>query len=95
MSVPRNWRLQPQRYRLIGGVCERCGTRTFPPRDVCPECETLDTTPLVFSEPGAVYAHAAALVEPDAGSLVTARLTDVDADHVRIGMPAEMLTRNA
>ena len=25
MTVPRNWRLQQQRYRLVGEVCEGCG----------------------------------------------------------------------
>ena len=25
MSIPRNWRLQQQRYRLVGEKCEKCG----------------------------------------------------------------------
>ena len=32
-----NWRLRKQRLRLIGEV-HSCGTKIFPPRDVCPEC---------------------------------------------------------
>lgn len=38
MAVPRFWREQPQRYRLLGSECNRCGSIYFPPRQVCPEC---------------------------------------------------------
>jgi uncharacterized protein len=38
MTVPRFWREQPQRYRLLGSECNRCGSIYFPPRPVCPEC---------------------------------------------------------
>lgn len=38
MTVPRFWREQPQRYRLIGSECNQCGGIYFPPRTVCPVC---------------------------------------------------------
>ncbi len=38
MNSPRYWRLQKQRYRLLGEVCDECGEKLFPPRDVCPNC---------------------------------------------------------
>ena len=109
MTVPRNWRLQQQRYRLVGEVCERCGSRIFPPRDVCPECEAPAKTPFAFSGRGEVYSYSTvyhppkgfeefapytvALVKLEEGPMLTAQLTDVDADDVRIGMPVEMVTR--
>jgi uncharacterized OB-fold protein len=109
MSIPRNWRLQQQRYRLVGEICERCGARIFPPRDVCPECEAPAKTPVVFSGRGEVYSYSTvyhpprgfeefapytvALVRLEEGPMVTAQLTDVDADQVRVGMPVEMVTR--
>ncbi len=109
MSIPGNWRLQQQRYRLVGEVCEKCGARIFPPRDVCPECEAPAQTPFVFSGRGEVYSYSTiynpprgfeefapytvALVQLEEGPMVTAQLTDVDADRVRIGMPVEMVTR--
>ena len=34
-----------------------------------------------------------ALIKLEEGPLVTAQLTDVDSDEVRIGMPVEMVTR--
>lgn len=38
MEVSRHWRLQKQRYGLVGEICDHCGTKIFPPRDVCPYC---------------------------------------------------------
>jgi uncharacterized OB-fold protein len=109
MSIPRNWRLQQQRYRLVGEICERCGARIFPPRDVCPDCEAPAKTPLIFSGRGEVYSYSTvyhpprgfeefapytvALVQLEEGPMVTAQLTDVDAEQVRVGMPVEMVTR--
>jgi uncharacterized OB-fold protein len=109
MSIPRNWRLQQQRYRLVGEICEKCGARIFPPRDVCPDCEAPAKTPLVFSGRGEVYSYSTvyhpprgfeefapytvALVQLEEGPMVTAQLTDVDAGQVRVGMPVEMVTR--
>jgi hypothetical protein len=109
VSVPRNWRLQQQRYRLVGEICEKCGARIFPPRDVCPDCEAPAKTPLLFSGRGEVYSYSTvynpprgfeefspytvALVQLEEGPMVTAQLTDVNAEEVCIGMPVEMVTR--
>ncbi|HIE38721.1 MAG TPA: Zn-ribbon domain-containing OB-fold protein [Anaerolineales bacterium] len=109
MSVPRTWRLRQQRYRLVGEVCDRCGVPIFPPRDVCPECEAPAKTPFTFSGRGEVYSYSTvyhppvgfkqdapytvALVRLEEGPLVTAQLTDVEADQVEVGMPVEMVTR--
>ena len=109
MTVPRNWRLQQQRYRLVGEVCQGCGARIFPPRDVCPECEAPAKIPFAFSGRGEVYSYSTvyhppkgfeefapytvALVKLEEGPMLTAQLTDVDADDVHIGMPVEMVTR--
>ncbi len=109
MNTPRNWRLQQQRYRLVGEVCEQCNTKIFPPRDVCPECEAPAKTPFPFSGHGEVYSYSTiynpprgfeefapytvALVRLEEGPMVTAQLTDVDADQVHIGMAVEMVTR--
>ncbi len=108
-NIPRNWRLQQQRYRLVGEICEACGARIFPPRDVCPECETVEQRDVAFSGKGEVYSYSTvyhpprgfeefapytvALVRLEEGPMVTAQLTDVDADQVEIGMPVEMVTR--
>jgi uncharacterized OB-fold protein len=109
MSLVTDWRINAQRYRLVGEVCEACGAKLFPPRDVCPECEAAAKTPFAFSGRGEVYSYSTvhhaprgfeefvpytvALVKLEEGPLVTAQLTDVDADDVSIGMPVEMVTR--
>ncbi len=50
----------------------------------------------VFDPPAGFEAYApypVALVKLDEGPMVTAQLTDLDPDDVRIGMPVEMVTR--
>lgn len=40
METPRHWRLQKQRYALVGETCPHCQERIFPPRAVCPRCDS-------------------------------------------------------
>jgi uncharacterized OB-fold protein len=109
MGIPRYWRLQSQRYSMVGEVCTECGSKLFPPRDVCPECSKPAYEEYTFSGNGKVYSYSTvysapsgyeeflpytvALIELDEGPLVTAQLTDVDHDEVEIDMPVEMVTR--
>ena len=109
MSIAQNWRLQSQRYRLVGETCNKCGVKIFPPRDVCPECEAPAQEPFIFSGRGEVYSYSTvhnppkgyeefapytvALVRLEEGPLVAAQLTDVQPEELRIGMPVEMVTR--
>jgi hypothetical protein len=37
-DIVRHWRLNAQRYRLIGQTCPDCNQNLFPPRPVCPHC---------------------------------------------------------
>jgi uncharacterized OB-fold protein len=109
MQVSQHWRLQNQRYKLVGEECHHCGVKLFPPRDVCLECKAPAYELFTFTGTGEVYsyttiydapdgfAHMApytvALVKLDEGPIVTAQLTDIDSDEVEIGMPVEMVTR--
>jgi uncharacterized OB-fold protein len=109
MSIPRNWRTRQQRYSLKAEVCNNCGNAIFPPRDVCPHCAqqrqswanlsgqgevfsftTMYSAPAAFEE---YVPYTMALVKLAEGPMITAQLTDVDADKVFIGMPVEMVTR--
>ncbi|MFQ5614432.1 MAG: Zn-ribbon domain-containing OB-fold protein [Anaerolineae bacterium] len=108
-QIARHWRLNAQRYGLVGEVCPDCNGKIFPPRDVCPHCAENAETPFQFSGQGEVYSHTTvynapegyeeyapytvALVKLEEGPLVTAQLTDVDNNAVKIGMPVEMVTR--
>ncbi len=109
METPRHWRIKKQRYALVGEVCESCGTKIFPPRDICPECEAPAKTPFAFSGRGEVYSfsnvyhppegfgefapYTVALVRLEEGPMIAAQLTDVEGEKVEIGMPVEMVTR--
>jgi len=109
MEAPRHWRLKKQRYSLTGEVCPHCSAKIFPPRDVCPECGQEAKTAFQFSGKGEVFSYttindapsgyqeqapyAVALVKLNEGPIVTAQLTDLGAEPVRIGMPVEMVTR--
>lgn len=109
MRVAGHWRLKRQRLLLQGERCPHCGQALFPPRDTCPECHKPAVTPYTFSGRGTVYSfttvyetpanfqryrpYILALVKLEEGPIVTAQLTDVNPDEVKVGMPVEMVTR--
>jgi len=109
MEISRHWRLRKQRYSLVGEVCPHCHAKLFPPRDVCPECGGEAKTLYKFSGRGEVYSYTTvyvppagyeenapytvALVKLEEGPLVTAQLTDLDEQSLKIGTPVEMVTR--
>ena len=109
MEISRHWRLRKQRYALVGEVCPHCNAKLFPPRDVCPECGQDARTPYQFSGRGEVYSYTTiydppagyeenapytvALVKLEEGPIVTAQLTDLGDEPVKIGTPVEMVTR--
>lgn len=109
MSIPRNWRTRQQRYSLKAEICENCKEHIFPPRDVCPHCAAERQSWTNLSGRGEVYSYTTmhnaptgfeeyvpytmALIKMAEGPMLTAQLTDVDADDVKIGLPVEMVTR--
>ena len=109
MEIPRNWRLQKQRLGLVGEVCPHCQAKIFPARDVCPQCGGEAKTAFKFSGKGEVYSfttmysvpsgfeqnapYTVALVKLEEGPIITAQLTDVGEQEVKIGTPVEMVTR--
>ena len=103
MELAKYWRLKPQRYRLEAVRDRNTGEVLFPPPPVPgPEHE-----PLRLSGKGEIWsfteiksgvdefggAYLVAMVKMDEGPLVTAQITDVDPDEVRIGLPVEAVTR--
>ena len=65
MQVARHWRTRNQRYALVGEVCETCGNKIFPPRDLCPDCEAPAKTPYTFSGLGEVYSYSTVYNAPE------------------------------
>lgn len=108
MDISQHWRLNAQRYQLIGEKCPNCGSPIFPPRDVCPDCTSPAQELYAFAGTGTVFSfttvldapagfeaqapYVLALVQLDEGPLVTAQLTDLDGPP-EIGMKVEMVTR--
>ncbi len=37
-AIPLNWRKYPERYRLEGTHCKKCGEDFYPKRSICPNC---------------------------------------------------------
>ena len=70
MEIARHWRLNQQRYALVGEKCPKCGVRAFPPRDVCMECDAPDDARrqeiFQFSGTGEVYSYTT-IYDPPAG----------------------------
>jgi len=109
MEIPRHWRLNSQRYALVGEICPHCQVKIFPPRDICPDCGREARETFQFSGRGEVYSYTTvyeppagfednapymvALVKLEEGPLVTAQLTDLGDAAPDIGMPVEMVTR--
>jgi hypothetical protein len=108
MQIAQNWRLEDQRYRLVGEQCPHCGVKIFPPRDACPECARPAQELFTFSGKGEVYSYTTvldapegfegqkpyvvALIRLDEGPMLTAQLTDLEGEPA-IGMRVEMVTR--
>jgi hypothetical protein len=108
MSVPRYWREEKPRYRLLGERCAGCGARYFPRTPVC-ACGGTEFKPYKLPETGKVvswtvirsppegyekYApYIVALVELDDGLRLLSQLTDVAAEQVRSGMRVEAVLR--
>ena len=109
MDMPRHWRLKEQRYNLVGTECLACGAKQFPPRPVCPDCNSREVQPFAFSGQGEIYSYSTlfqaplgyegfipytvALVKLKEGPLMSAQLTDIDSDEAQVGMKVEMVTR--
>lgn len=109
MDIPRYWRLRDQRYRLQGKKCVDCGNLSFPPRIICPKCNSRNAIPHEFIGRGTLYSYTTIYQPPDRfdyispyvvglidleeGERITAQLTDVRPEELEIGMLLEMVVR--
>jgi len=65
MPTPsRYWREIPQRYRLEAGRCRRCGFIAFPPRLVCPRCQSREFETIKLAEEGRIISYTIIRVPP-------------------------------
>lgn len=56
-SAAKAWRERLGRYRLVGTVCNRCGTEFYPRRPVCAKCHSLSVSEKEFAHTGTIVAH--------------------------------------
>jgi uncharacterized OB-fold protein len=59
----QDWRLQKERYQLIGEVCLRCKEFIFPSRDICPYCNGTDVKVFKFSGRGKIFSFTSVSAE--------------------------------
>jgi uncharacterized OB-fold protein len=108
MDLAKHWRQRAARYRLEGQRQDASGAVRFPPEAAGgPAAEgwgphTLSGAGTIYSftvvrQPPVGYedqsAYILALVKLAEGPMITAQITDCDAEQVAIDMPVEMVTR--
>lgn len=58
ISIPMYQRAIPQRYRLVGQKCVKCGKVNFPPKAVCKYClSSTEFEPIKLSGRGTIYSY--------------------------------------
>ncbi|MCS7139183.1 MAG: Zn-ribbon domain-containing OB-fold protein [Candidatus Nezhaarchaeota archaeon] len=109
MATSAYWRTRLCRYRLIGNRCQSCDRVFFPPRFMCPYCNStkleecklpdrgrlLEYT-IVYSTPKgyeAMTPYVVGLVELENGVRVLAQITDVNLENIKEGMEVEACIR--
>jgi len=109
MISPRYHREKPQRYRLEGGKCNSCGYISFPPRLICPKCNSREFEQINLSDEGILKTFtiirvasdifalqtpfAVGIVELNDGARLTTQIADADLDQLKIGQKVKMVFR--
>ncbi len=108
MSVPRYWRNEIPRYRLVGEECEACGNKYFPARPVC-SCGSTEFKGYKLTQTGEVVTwtviknapigfekytpYVVGLIELGDGIRILSQIVDVDPEDVSAGLKVEACFR--
>ncbi len=108
MSVPRYWRNEVPRYRLVGEECAACGNKYFPARPVC-SCGSTEFKGYKLVETGEVVTwtviknapigfekytpYVVGLIELGDGVRLMSQIVDVAPEDVTTGMKVEACFR--
>ncbi len=65
LSVPVFWRMNKEKYRMIGKKCLDCGLIIFPNRKNCPTCDSQKLEEFGLSGKGKIYSDTIIRVAPD------------------------------
>lgn len=102
MPTPsRYWREIPQRYRLEAGKCKNCGFIAFPPRLICPRCQSRAFETVILADAGKIVSftvirvpphpfsdqapYAVGIIDLDDGVRLTGQVVDCAFDELKIG----------
>jgi hypothetical protein len=102
MPTPsRYWREIPQRYRLEAAKCKNCGYIAFPPRLVCPRCQSRVFETIILADAGKIVTYtiirvpphpfsdqapyAVGIVELDDSVRLTGQIVDCAFEELKIG----------
>jgi uncharacterized protein len=108
MSVPRYWREEKARYRLLGEECTNCGTKHFPKVPICP-CGGTNFQSYKLPDRGRVLSwtvirsaplgyekytpYVVAIIELDDGCKLLSQLVDIEPEMIRHHMKVEFTFR--
>ena len=108
MSVPRYWRNEVPRYRLVGEECTACGNKYFPARPVC-SCGSTDFKAYSLAKKGKVMTwtvinnapigfekytpYMVSMIELEDGLRIISQLVDIDPEEVSAGLKVEACFR--
>lgn len=107
MITPQNVRRNtPQRYRLEGNRCKKCGKVFFPPRLICNECSSLEFETYTLPNEGEVIAftiirippkgftdevpYALAIVELQDKTRIMCQLADFEEEKLKMGLKVHL-----
>lgn len=101
MPAPKYWREIPQRYRLEGAKCKKCGKIYFPPRLICSSCKSREFEMVNLQRGGKLLTYtiirvppsqftdqspyAVGVVELDDEVKILSQIADCDLDRLEIG----------
>ncbi|MFQ5772077.1 MAG: Zn-ribbon domain-containing OB-fold protein [bacterium] len=109
MKSPRYTREIPQRYRLEAAQCQGCGKIHFPPRLICPDCQSRNFQVVKLQDEGKVVTYTVIHVAPEQfatqtpyiigiielndGVKITSQIVDCTLEEVNIGDPVKVVFR--
>lgn len=74
MAVPKIWRGIPEFYNLQGSLCGDCGEKSFPKREVCTKCHSINSTPHRFIGKGKIETY----------TIIRTPITDSEGENLEI-----------
>ena len=109
MIVPKYSREIPQRMRLEASKCQECEYIAFPPRLICPACQSQSFSDYVLKPEGKILTYtiihvaadvfatqtpfAVAIIETSEGARLTAQVVDCKPEEISIGQKIKLVTR--